>query len=192
MKKQTNFFEEKLKLISQQHKILDAGSSKPWQKEMAKYKPWFKNCQYESLDLDPNSQATYVADIQKIPLPENSYDAVICKAVLQLVPLPYQAIKEMHRILKPKGLLLAYVPFIYPYHDEHDHWRFSKKGIDRLFRDFQTVEISPVDGFFVTMLNFVPVRFFRKNLNPIMRFTDELFNTKKSSNTSGYNIFAIK
>ncbi len=191
-----NFFEQALKKLSQRKKILDVGSGKPWQKELAPYKEWFKDSTYETLDNDPNSQATYVADIQKIPLPDESYDGIICKAVLQHVPFPYNAIKEMYRILKPGGLLLAYVPFIYPYHARknsyHDYWRFSKDGIERLFRDFHSVEISPADGYFTTMLNFCPFAVMRKIFKPLTKLLDDVLQTKKRSSTSGYYILATK
>ncbi|PIR97605.1 MAG: hypothetical protein COT91_00435 [Candidatus Doudnabacteria bacterium CG10_big_fil_rev_8_21_14_0_10_41_10] len=196
MKSQNKFFEKKLKLLSERGKILDVGSGKPWQKEMAQYKDWFKNTTYETLDTDPQSQATHIADVQKIPLPDESYDAIICKAVLQHVPFPYNAIQQMHRVLKPGGLLLVYVPFIYPYHAKKnlykDYWRFSKDGIERLFRDFQGLEISPVDGYFTTMLNFFPVSILRKTFKPITILVDKLFQTKKRSSVSGYYIFAKK
>lgn len=191
-----NFFETSLKKISEQKKILDVGSSKPWQKEMATFKEWFRSSTYHTLDSDPNSGATYIADVQKMPLANNAYKAIICKAVLQHVPFPYNAIKEMYRVLEPNGLLLAYVPFIYPYHARKnlykDYWRFSKDGIERLFRDFQNVEISPVDGYFTTLLNFCPIAILRKIFKPITRFLDDIFQTKKRSSVSGYYILAKK
>ncbi|OGE80355.1 MAG: hypothetical protein A2826_02775 [Candidatus Doudnabacteria bacterium RIFCSPHIGHO2_01_FULL_43_23] len=191
-----NFFVEKLRLISQRKKILDAGSSTPWRKEMAPYKKWFAHAEYETLDLDPASEVTYRADIQEMPLPNESYDAVICKAVLHIIPSPAQAVAEIHRVLKPGGLVLAYVPYIYPYHGQKgvclDYWRFSKDGIRELFKNFHSLEVSPADGYFVTILNFFPIWTVRKIIKPIAKFLDKVLDTKKRNNVSGYYVYGVK
>jgi len=196
MKIPNDFFIQKLWLISQKKKILDAGSSTPWKKEMEPYKKWFKNTQYETLDLDPESDVTYKADIQNMPLPDKSYDAVICKAVLHIIPNPAKAVEEIHRVLKPGGLLLAYVPYIYPYHGQKgvclDYWRFSQDGVKELFKNFHSLEISPADGYFVTILNFMPIQFLRRIIKPIAKLLDKVFHTKRRTNTSGFYVYGVK
>ena len=196
MKIEKDFFIEKLRLISQRRKILDAGSSTPWRKEMEPYKAWFKNAEYETLDLDPQSEVTYNADIQKMPLENESYDAVICKAVLHIIPNPAKAVEEIHRVLKPGGLMLAYVPYIYPYHGQKgvnlDYWRFSQDGVRELFKNFHSLEISPADGYFTTILNFLPIRFLRRGIKPIAKLLDKIFHTKRRTNTSGFYVYGVK
>ena len=50
------------------------------------------------------------ADAQRLPLRDATVDAVVCIAVLQLVPDPVAALAEMARVLKPGGRLAAVVP----------------------------------------------------------------------------------
>ena len=50
------------------------------------------------------------ADAQRLPLRDETVDAVICVAVLQLIPDPAAALAEMTRVLRPGGRLAAMVP----------------------------------------------------------------------------------
>ncbi|HYB39617.1 MAG TPA: methyltransferase domain-containing protein [Mycobacterium sp.] len=50
------------------------------------------------------------ADAQRLPLRNETVDAIVCIAVLQLVPDPVAALAEMARVLRPGGRLAAVVP----------------------------------------------------------------------------------
>ena len=50
------------------------------------------------------------ADAQRLPLRDNTVDAVVSMAVLQLVPDPAAALAEMGRVLRPGGRLAIMVP----------------------------------------------------------------------------------
>ena len=50
------------------------------------------------------------ADAQRLPLRDNTVDAVVSTAVLQLVPDPTAALAEMARVLRPGGRLAVMVP----------------------------------------------------------------------------------
>jgi arsenite methyltransferase len=52
------------------------------------------------------------ADAQRLPLRDNTVDAVISTAVLQLVPDPAAALAEMARVLGPGGRLAIAVPTV--------------------------------------------------------------------------------
>ena len=52
-------------------------------------------------------------------IPSSSVDVVISHHALEHVPFPIAALTEMHRILKPFGLLILWVPI--------DDWRSQKK-----------------------------------------------------------------
>ncbi|MDZ4874403.1 MAG: hypothetical protein CLLPBCKN_003799 [Chroococcidiopsis cubana SAG 39.79] len=80
-------------------------------------------------DYIPN--ATIVADLtQPNDLPSNTYDCIICTYVLHIIAEPEKIVSEMHRILKPGGVLLIAVPNItinYPAYPEY--WRFTARGL---------------------------------------------------------------
>jgi arsenite methyltransferase len=50
------------------------------------------------------------ADAQRLPLRDQTVDAVVCLAVLQLVPDPVAALAEIARVLRPGGRLALMVP----------------------------------------------------------------------------------
>lgn len=52
---------------------------------------------------------TRVMDAQQLDLPDNAFDAAICRLGLMLIPHPQQALREIRRILKPGGNFAALI-----------------------------------------------------------------------------------
>jgi SAM-dependent methyltransferase len=100
----------------------------------------------ETLDIDPDSGATYIADITKTTMiPTNRFDAVFCTEVLEHVRDPFRAILEIKRILKPGGWFFGSSPFNFRIHGPlPDNWRFTEHGWRVLLEDFESVEITPL------------------------------------------------
>jgi ubiquinone/menaquinone biosynthesis C-methylase UbiE len=57
----------------------------------------------------PNRQLVQ-GDIEKMPFDDASFATVVCTEVLEHVPYPATALKEIHRVLKPRGVLIGSVP----------------------------------------------------------------------------------
>jgi SAM-dependent methyltransferase len=75
------------------------------------------------------------ADIEDLQFPDDSFNAAVCWSVLEHVPHPQKAISELHRVLRPKGLIWVQLPFLYPYHpDPSDFWRVTPSGL-RIWMD---------------------------------------------------------
>lgn len=189
------FHEEKLKEIASKSKIiLDVGGGKRFQKGMQKYQELFKNHDYKTLDCVADYQPDILGDIKNIPLKNESVDAIICRAVLEHVDDPFQAVAEMHRILKPDGQCLISLPFLYPYHAEKgfygDYFRYTKDGVKLLFKDFSKTEICNIRGLAETVVILLPSKFLRKILMPLARFLDKLKPSKNQ--TSGFVIYCVK
>ena len=112
-------------------RILDAGAGE------LQYKKYCRHLEYISQDFaqydgkgDGSALQTgqwerdnidIISDITEIPVHDCSFDAVMCVEVLEHVPDPILAIKELSRILKKDGLLIMTVPFaslthFSPYH----------------------------------------------------------------------------
>src|SRR6266699_57167 len=75
-------------------------------------------------------------DICALPFADASFDAVICSSVLyhQWVGVVARAIRELHRVLRPGGILLLNLPAFPFLHSAHDEAvmtarRFRKKEI---------------------------------------------------------------
>lgn len=52
----------------------------------------------------------YEANAEAIPLPDGSFDVVLCQMSLQFMPARVNALREMRRVLAPGGRLLLNVP----------------------------------------------------------------------------------
>jgi SAM-dependent methyltransferase len=95
-------------------------------------RPFFPDfVEVDTLDIDPKSGATYIGDICKCPfLPYYFYDFVVCTEVLEHTLRPWDAVKEIHRILKPHGILFLSVPFNLRIHGPlPDCWRFTEYAL---------------------------------------------------------------
>jgi SAM-dependent methyltransferase len=62
-------------------------------------------------DLFPSDESIQKIDITGIPFPDNSFDSVICNHVLEHIPDCLQAVKEIFRVLKPKGYAILQTPY---------------------------------------------------------------------------------
>jgi 2-polyprenyl-3-methyl-5-hydroxy-6-metoxy-1,4-benzoquinol methylase len=72
-------------------------------------KEFYIKSNIETLDIDPNSNATYIADITRDNssiIESNKYDIVIVTEVLEHTLNPFAAINEIHRVLKVGGYWL--------------------------------------------------------------------------------------
>lgn len=87
-----------------------------------------------TLNIGPFPNVDLVADGQRIPVADDTFDSVLSLAVLEHVPDPYRVVAEMIRVLKPGGLLYSEVPFIFFFHGyPTDYHRFTREGMKRLF-----------------------------------------------------------
>ncbi|MCP3415206.1 class I SAM-dependent methyltransferase [Bradyrhizobium brasilense] len=51
-----------------------------------------------------------IPTIASLPFPDRSFDGALCASVLEYVPDAAQCLAEMHRVLRPRGLLLLSIP----------------------------------------------------------------------------------
>jgi len=101
----------------------------------------------ENCDINSSILNTIKCDLTQIPRPTNTYDTILCNAVLEHVQFPVLVIKELRRVLKPEGVLILCVPFLQPYHaSPTDYQRYTKDGLIELARlcNFDVIKISPV------------------------------------------------
>ena len=78
---------------------------------------------YQGIDIAPEFAGSdvLIQDISNgIPFPDGAYDFVFCIEVLEHVPNPYGTLGEIHRVLKPGGVLVLSVPN--PYHLKEIIW----------------------------------------------------------------------
>lgn len=107
------------------------------------------------VDIEGGPGVDLVADAHDLHMvDDNTVDCVVCVSVLTHVKYPAQVMKEVHRILKPGGVVYVSIPFIYPYHtDPYDFYRFSCQGMAILCEDFEQIETGFNRGPASTMLH---------------------------------------
>lgn len=90
---------------------------------------------YDVFDVQAGPQVTIVGDIQSCPaIADNTYDVIVCTQVLEHIANPFLAVNELHRMLKPGGIILLTVPSSYPYHAApRDYWRYTRDSLQLLF-----------------------------------------------------------
>jgi len=122
------------------------------------YRVYLRHTEYFSLDYPTTvvldkyvKEPDIYGDLASIPFVTECMDGVICIQVLEHVPDPTTVMSEISRILRPGGILLLSVPFIYPLHDEpYDFFRFTEHGLTRLVQQcgMEILELDAQGGFF--------------------------------------------
>jgi SAM-dependent methyltransferase len=107
-------------------RVLDVGAGS------APYRSLFAHCTYKAQDfaaLRPDQlrgggygQIDYVCDAKSVPVPDASFDVVLCTEVLEHHPEPIAVINEFARILSRDGILLLTAPLGSGIHQEPNHF----------------------------------------------------------------------
>jgi SAM-dependent methyltransferase len=98
-------------------------------------------------DVSWGPRTALICDAHDIPLADASLDGLVAQAVLEHVVDPHAAVREIHRVLKPGGLVYAETPFMQQMHGgRYDFERFTYWGHRRLFRDFSEVDSGVACG----------------------------------------------
>lgn len=98
-------------------------------------------------DVSFGPRAQLICDAHDLPFENGSFDGVVVQAVLPYVLEPSTCIREIERVLKPRGLVYAESAFMQQVvHGRYDFTRFTHLGLRRLFRHFEEVDSGPVGG----------------------------------------------
>ncbi|BBX23270.1 methyltransferase [Mycolicibacter terrae] len=110
--------------------------------------------------VQAGAQAGFLrADAQRLPLRDNTVDAVISIAVLQLIPDPTAALGEMARVLKPGGRIALMVPTA---GSASRLWKLLPKAGARVFDDDEIADTLERHGLTsVRVKNFGTVQWVR-------------------------------
>ena len=75
---------------------------------------------YFGVDVVNNTKnnVDLIANIHTVPLPDNTFDVILCSEVLEHVMDVKNAFCELARLIKPGGHIVLTSPFAYPLHEE--------------------------------------------------------------------------
>lgn len=111
--------------------LLDLGCGRaPYQ---GLYRTRFGTCL--RVDHQPGIPLEARASAMDLPFRDASFDLVLFSEVVEHLPDPGRALREIRRVLKPGGCLLLTWPFNYMLHElPADHQRFTEFGMAHLAR----------------------------------------------------------
>jgi SAM-dependent methyltransferase len=111
-------------------RILDVGCGvKP-------YYPFFADVasEYVGVDVVENPAAELLGPVEALPVEDASFDVVLCTQVLEHSDDPAQAVRELRRVTRSGGRVLASTHGVQVYHPSPvDYWRWTHEGLRRLF-----------------------------------------------------------
>jgi SAM-dependent methyltransferase len=84
-------------------------------------------------------------DITHLAFPSESFDIVLCSHVLEHVPNDRQAIRELHRVLRPDGVAYIQVPYRSNTHSDEEPSVTSPTERARRFGQFDHVRVYGID-----------------------------------------------
>lgn len=131
-------------------RILDVGCGfKPWLELFGK-----SSVEYVGVDFDKeSSSADFIASADKLPFPDNNFDALIYSEVLEHVQDLPAAIKEMHRVAKNGALVFISTPFVFPEHGApYDFQRPTRFFYQNIFKNDEIIILRESNSSFSTVL----------------------------------------
>src|SRR5262245_8071159 len=128
------------------YRLLDVGcGEKP-------YAPLFAPYVTEHIGVDTveNPHAELRGAIEDLPVDDESFDVVLCAQVLEHCDDSVTAARELHRVTRRGGRVLASTHGAMVYHPAPvDHWRWTHTGLARLFASgggWTSVTVVPAAG----------------------------------------------
>ncbi len=211
-----DFFLRYVPQLPQEGLFLDLGGHKI--RKRGKFDIRHYNLNVTCFNLTVDKHPDVQADAIDIPCKDNYFDGVICAELLEHVINPIHVLQEIYRVLRPNGILLISVPFLYHIHgDPYDFGRYTnhywqyhleKTGFQDITIEHQGLFYSVMLGFCKIYLNKItyPKPFGRIMLHSSSLFTSVLqemalrheqkphvrANSLLSAFTTGFGIKAIK
>lgn len=151
-----DFFARKVMKFGKDGRILDMGGKK--KNKRGQFNLDNYDLAVEYANIDKKTEPDFLCNISKIPVPDNTYDGIICSEVLEHVKKPEDVIKEAYRTLKPGSILLLCVPFMCHIHaDPYDYGRYTDYFWEVVLSEagFTDIEIEKQGLFFNVLANMI-------------------------------------
>lgn len=82
---------------------------------------WMSGCTVETANIDPSIEPTHlITSDQSLPIEDDCFDAVVTLNTLEHVYEIDKVLRELLRVLKQGGVLIATVPFLFRIHGHPD------------------------------------------------------------------------
>ena len=99
----------------------------------------FGSAEHIGCDIQPGPGVDRIEDVHQLSFADGSVGTVICLETLEHVADPLRAVQEMHRVLRPGGVLAISSLMFFPIHAHPwDYWRFTPEGFELLLQPFES------------------------------------------------------
>lgn len=105
-------------------------------------------------DIESTIPGAILGTLTDTPFEDDTFDSIICNAVLEHVPEIEKVMSELARVLKPGGHAVVGVPYLQPYHPcPTDFRRYTRDGLAELgeLHGLKNLEILPVHTIWQTV-----------------------------------------
>jgi len=166
---------------------LDIGCGDGCHKSLIEKKGWT----WIGLDIDiARGGADICADIENLPLANNSVSLVVLSQLLEHVPHPWIALKEVSRVLKPGGAVYGSVSCLEPLHDGRSYYGFTHYAIQQVLADQGFSNIRLNHG--INAFSLITRNWFRHLLTPKMGERLAFWLVKVTLLTSTWTILLLR
>lgn len=128
--------------------VLDAGAGD------APYRELFAHAHYETADFDRSYSSTYMCDLTSIPVADDRFHRILLTQTLEHVPDPLAVLRELHRVLRPDGMIICSCPLFYEEHMQpYDYYRYTQFAHHYLFEraGFRIERLEWLEGYLGTL-----------------------------------------
>jgi SAM-dependent methyltransferase len=129
-------------------KILEVGSRcEAGQKKLANLRGLFNESEFIGVDMRPGPGVDQVMKGENLKFKDKSFDLVLCLELLEHANKPWLVTKELQRVIKNTGIIIASSQQNFPIHAHpSDYFRYTPFGISSLFESLKSkcvLSISP-------------------------------------------------
>lgn len=183
--------------------VLDVGGRLQPYRELLKD----RSIRYVAIDPILDGLTDIVAIGEYLPFRCESFDLTICAQVLTYAANPSLLVAEIHRVLRPRGVLFLSAPAFFPRHHD-ERWRFLPEGLGILLRQFSSTDIHPEGNSFSGVCRTANVclrlslqhhpslwRIASTTVIPLVNLLGRMLDRRSPSNdhcTANYSVIAVK
>lgn len=115
----------------------------PGQEHRASVRDFFPSVPFVGCDMRAGPGVDRVENLHNLTLPDESIQTALLFDTIEHVREPWRAMAEIHRCLRPNGIVVMTSPMFFPIHAyPDDYWRFTDSGFASLLQAFNIISIE--------------------------------------------------